>query len=489
VDEAQDTSKIQHMIISLLAQKYEHLFMVGDEDQSIYGFRAAYPEGILTFEKKHDNAQVLVMEQNFRSNAKIVKAANDFIQKNQFRHRKIMTAAREDGTDIRDIEIKSRRAQYTYLAKVAASCTKDESGNAPEIAILYRDNESAIPLVDLLERQNIDYRIRNADISFFTSKVVNDIRNIITFAYNPTDIELFMQVYYKITTFMSKNSAIEACRTSKEKQIPVLDAAIDYGNLAPGTLKHTRAIRDHFKELLEDPADRAVYRIVKYMGYNLYLDRMNIKDDKLQILDAIGFNEPTPLRLIERLDELSDLIKTKEYNPNCPLVLSTIHSSKGLEYDTVYIMDAKDGIFPETLIKDRDKATSDELRAYEEERRLYYVGVTRAKNHLNIFSFKNKSIFTDELLGKNNKPVIRSHARKNILLSKSAHSQIPEKKTVVESEYLNKLEEIKNSGHVKHKTFGEGKVISLNGDTLEIAFPNKTAKCKLKFMMENGLIL
>jgi DNA helicase-2/ATP-dependent DNA helicase PcrA len=152
-------------------------------------------------------------------------------------------------------------------------------------------------------------------------------------------------------------------------------------------------------------------------------------------------------------------------------------------------MDAKDGIFPETLIKDRDKATSDELRAYEEERRLSYVGVTRAKNHLNIFSFKNKSIFTDELLGKNNKPVIRSHARKNILLSKSAHSQIPEKKTVVESEYLNKLEEIKNSGHVKHKTFGEGKVISLNGDTLEIAFPNKTAKCKLKFMMENGLIL
>jgi DNA helicase-2/ATP-dependent DNA helicase PcrA len=152
-------------------------------------------------------------------------------------------------------------------------------------------------------------------------------------------------------------------------------------------------------------------------------------------------------------------------------------------------MDAKDGIFPENAVKDRDKATRDELKEYEEERRLYYVGITRAKNQLNIFSFKNKSAFTDELLEKSNKPMIRSHARKNLLLSKSAQSQIIAQKVVLESEYLNKLEEIKSSGHVKHKTYGDGKILALNGDTLEIAFANKTAKCKLKFLMENGLIL
>jgi hypothetical protein len=144
-------------------------------------------------------------------------------------------------------------------------------------------------------------------------------------------------------------------------------------------------------------------------------------------------------------------------------------------------MDVKDGILPQTL----DKTTA----MYESERRRYQTAVTRAKTSLNIFSFKNESVFTDELLGKTNKPVIKSHARKNLLLSKSAQSQSQTKKPVVESEYLNKLEEIKNSGHIKHKTYGEGKVVSYNGDTLEIVFPNKTAKCRLKFMMENGLIL
>jgi DNA helicase-2/ATP-dependent DNA helicase PcrA len=163
---------------------------------------------------------------------------------------------------------------------------------------------------------------------------------------------------------------------------------------------------------------------------------MGIKDSDIQILDAIGFNEPTPLRLIERLDELLNILKGKEFNPECPFILSTIKASKDIEYDTVYIMDAKDGILPENVIKDTKKATSEELKIFEDERKLYHVAVSRAKNHLNIFSFKYNSIFTDELLGKSNKPIIKSHARKNILLSKSAQSQVTVKKTVVESEYL-----------------------------------------------------
>jgi DNA helicase-2/ATP-dependent DNA helicase PcrA len=339
-----------------------------------------------------------------------------------------------------------------------------------------------LPLVDLLERQKSDYRIIDADTAFFEDKVVNDIRNIIRFAYEPSDIELFMQVHCKISLFMSRSAVIEACRNSKEMKLSVIDAAIEYGKLNDVVLKHVKAIQTHLKELLDDPADRAVYRIVKYMGYGAYLEKMEIDDSMLQILDAIGFNEPTPIRLVERLSELENILKEKKTNPECQFILSTIDSSRDFEYDTVYLMDAKDGILPATLDK--------KSKAYEDERRLYYIGVTRAKNNLNIFSFKYKSVFTDELLGKNNKPVIKSHARKNLLLSKSAvQSQMTAKKTVVESEYLDKLEEIKSSGHIKHKTYGDGRVVAFNGDTLEIAFPNKTAKCKLKFMMENGLIL
>jgi DNA helicase-2/ATP-dependent DNA helicase PcrA len=331
----------------------------------------------------------------------------------------------------------------------------------------------------------------NDDGGFFEGKVVRDIRNIIKFAYNTDDIELFMRIHNKIAICMDKETTIEACRNSKEMHIPVIDAALKFGKLEPKTIKHAKAIQNHLKELLEDPADRAVYRIVKYMGYGAYLEHHGIGESHIQILDAIGFNETTPLRLIERLEELENIVKRAGENRDleCPFILSTINESEGKEYATVYLMDAKDGIFPINVIKERDKATDKELEDYDKDRLLFRDAVTSATENLNLFSFKKESAFIYELLGKSNKPEIRSHARKNLLLSKSAQSQIVSKKTVVDSEYQDKLEEIKTSGQVKHKTYGEGKVIAFYGDTLEIAFPSKTAKCKLKFMMENGLIL
>ena len=135
VDEAQDTSRIQHEIIRLIAGGRDNLFMVGDEDQSIYGFRAAYPEALLSFEKDHPSAKVLLMEENFRSDGKIVEAADRFIQKNILRHEKHMTAARQALTDIQRIAVQNRRAQYDHLVKVAEECRT-------QTAVLYRNNES-----------------------------------------------------------------------------------------------------------------------------------------------------------------------------------------------------------------------------------------------------------------------------------------------------------------------------------------------------------
>ena len=159
VDEAQDTSKIQHAIIALLASRTENLFMVGDEDQSIYGFRAAYPEALLEFEQHHPGAKVLLMEENFRSDANIVQAADHFIQKNTLRHEKHMRPSRPKQRELREISVANRKAQYSYLLKVAAGCTN-------QTAVLYRDHECALPLIDLLERNGIPYRMRNVDITF-----------------------------------------------------------------------------------------------------------------------------------------------------------------------------------------------------------------------------------------------------------------------------------------------------------------------------------
>ena len=200
VDEAQDTSKIQHAIIALLASRTENLFMVGDEDQSIYGFRAAYPEALLEFEQHHPRANVLLMEENFRSDANIVQAADSFIQKNTLRHEKHMRPSRPKQRELREISVANRKAQYSYLLKVAAGCIN-------QTAVLYRDHECALPLIDLLERNGIPYRMRNADMTFFTNRVVMDISNIIKMAADPQNTDLFLQVYYKLGTYLRKQDA------------------------------------------------------------------------------------------------------------------------------------------------------------------------------------------------------------------------------------------------------------------------------------------
>lgn len=453
VDEAQDTSKIQHAIIALLAAKSENLFMVGDEDQSIYGFRAAYPEALLDFEKDHPGARVLLMEENFRSNAKIVSAADKFIQKNTLRHEKHMKAAREAGADIRKISLKSRKAQYVYLMKIAQECST-------ETAVLYRDNECAIPLIDLLERKHIPYRMRNAELSFFTHRTVLDIQNIIRFAMNPKDTELFMQIYYRLKLFFRKEDALNYTNISKEKDIPVWDAILQYGNLEEYQQNHVRSLRRQMKKLLDMTGDKAVDQILVYMGYQDYLKKMGMNANKLEIVKMIGSREDSPEKLLERLKELERIIREKKEERECRFILSTMHASKGLEYDTVYLLDVVDGILPEKVLTSMNTASKEEIGAYEEERRLFYVGVTRAKNQLNIFVTGKPSRFCNELLEKN-----------------------------ISAESYQKLsDELGEGVIVKHRKFGKGVVTEIEGEHIRIRFGDDEKKMDLKVLARLGLL-
>ena len=427
VDEAQDTSKIQHAIIALLASRTENLFMVGDEDQSIYGFRAAYPDALLEFEQHHPGARVLLMEENFRSDASIVRAADRFIQKNTLRHEKHMQPARPKQREIREIPLANRKAQYSYLLKVAEDCTaayaadqkrraaaaggpQDPAGATAEtasadtrrprtqIAVLYRDHECALPLIDLLERNGVPYRMRNADIGFFTNRVVLDICNIIRLAENPLNSELFMQLYYKLGTYLRKQDAQSIAEISQLEGLSVWDVALKHGGLNAYTKGKVRAIQTHMRNLLKESAGRAVHRIVEYMGYREYMERSEIKDTKLDILRILADQEDSPRHLVDRLEKLRQVLKEKSSERDCPFILSTIHASKGLEYDSVYLLDVIDGVLPAQIPKDLKKAEKAELEAYEEERRLFYVGITRAKDQLYVFTMKTQhSSFCDEL--------------------------------------------------------------------------------------------
>ena len=533
VDEAQDTSKIQHAIIALLAKPSagnpkENLFMVGDEDQSIYGFRAAYPEALLEFEKNHSGAKVLLMEENFRSNALIVAAADGFIQKNTMRHEKHMRASRENGAEINVIELKARKAQYTYLAKVAANCQE-------QTAVLYRDNESVLPLVDRLEREGIQYRIRNAELTFFTHRVVLDIQNIIRFAMNPKNTELFMQIYYKLNLYTNKQNAIKYCEISKKMGISVLSAAIGYGKLPMYAVSNLKAMQTHMENMLDESAEKAIYRIVEVMGYRNYLERAGMSDSKIFILKAIASMEEYPASFLDRMGELEQIIREKENDPRCPFILSTIHGSKGLEYDNVYLLDVADGIFPENIPISQAYAEPGEWAAYEEERRIFYVGITRAKNNLNLLKTPENSVFYKELVGKktirktnakskvtpkadSGQNIARNEKRQgvqkeNVLKKQNTVNQqnaVSEQSTINKQKDISKQNTEKNSTRSKkkfseaeykkfcdslgegigvvHKKYGWGIVSEMTEDYVTVSFGEENRTFLLRVLFENSLL-
>ena len=507
VDEAQDTSRIQHMIIGLLAGKNRNLFMVGDEDQSIYGFRAAYPDALLKFEEHYPGARVLLMEENFRSNSRIVEGADRFIQKNVSRHKKSMRAFRALGSDIRLIEIAGRRAQYAYLLKVAESVNKDSAENASgpdeekktaRTAVLYRNNENALPLIDILERRGIPYRMAGRDILFFTNRVVQDIRNIIGFAADQYNTELFMQIYYKLNLYVKRDQAEAACRMSNEQSITVLDALEKYCIQDRQKKYAVRALRTNLDKMLQENADKAITRITDSMEYGSYLERMGLSQDKVYTLKCLGRNEKSPLDLLERLDYLRDTIRDKEYDPQCRFVLSTIHSSKGLEYENVYIMDAFDGIFP-AVIPEKDCDDS-ERSTYEEERRMFYVAATRARDNLAVFTLKDDiSTFAADLTGKCKavKKRRESSAVTHIQGGRAAGSYLKNNmksearpREFDEAGYAQFLGNLGPGIGVAHKRFGEGVISECDEKNAAIVFDEDGSERRfnLRLLFEKDLL-
>ena len=469
VDEAQDSSRIQYEIIRLLANKSGNLFMVGDEDQSIYGFRAAYPEALLEFERVHPDGRVLLMEENFRSDAKIVEAADRFIGKNLNRHEKQMYAFRPARREVEEVVLPSRSAQYEYLRKIALNCRE-------ETAVLYRDNESALPLIDLLERNGIPYRIRMQDMTFFTHRVVMDVTAIIRLAYDPYDTESFMQIYYKISTYLRREDAVLLCTISKSHGVSIWEALDCAQGIHGGTLKSCRSVQTQLWKLTSERADKAVFRIDALLGYGEYLSYVGIKRSKLSVLEGIGQNEPSAAHLLKRLEVLAEIVRTKKGDPDAKFILSTVHSAKGLEYDTVYLMDVVDHIFPETALANPLTAPKEDLDVYEEERRLFYVGATRAKNRLCVMTYRNEtSCFCDEFLQKREpKP-------------NEANKQ-EKKAAAARSDFLSFCKCYGAGARLSHKKYGQGTVLSSEAGMIFVRFDDGSVrKFALAVLYEKSL--
>lgn len=386
VDEAQDTSRLQHEIIRMLvsaAGEQMHLFMVGDEDQSIYGFRGAFPQALLQFPKLYPGGTIIKMEENFRSTGEIVERAASFIKINRERYDKNMVTQREQGSPVSQRILGSLSGQYPYLLSMIEQLPAGET-----FAVLYRNNDSGLPLVDLLDRKGVDFYIRDHQPSLKNHFVVVDLLHFLRLYRNPADIDAFQRVYYRMNAFLSRED-MEFVRQNSSRGENVFDI------LLSRETQNSTARLQFLKCAIAEFGDHTPLRMIRTMETDLgYLDFIDYRFSgtmretalyKLGALKSIAGSCRDLEEFLLRLDGLDQIVTKHSRKQNdCRITLSTIHSSKGLEFDRVVMIDMLDGQLPSA--KSIEQRMAGELTLFEEEARLFYVGATRAKNHLDILT-------------------------------------------------------------------------------------------------------
>ncbi|HHZ06231.1 MAG TPA: ATP-dependent helicase [Clostridiales bacterium] len=472
VDEAQDTSKIQHCIINLLGKKHGNIFMVGDEDQSIYSFRGAYPQALLGFSKTYPQAKVLLMETNYRSTKEIVNKANMFIKMNKERHNKNMVANNENGCKITNVVLDEYIEQYEYLAQLAKKCTDDT-------AVLYRNNESAVPVIDYFSKHNIPYRCKENDCLFFSHYIVMDIVSILQFSMDTTNVDIFEKIYYKFGTGLTKDIFLKAKNSyNRGSGTSFLDTIIIVCNSINNSYvtDNVKRLKGNLHNIQKLSAKLAVRYIVKIMGYGCYLEKSKRFDEsKINILTALACENKTIQKLIERLATLKEIVSQGSLGVDCSFSLSTIHASKGLEYDNVIIIDVKDGVLPD--VDNIYSTAPEDIKQMEEERRLFYVGITRAKKSLTFISCKKQF----------DTPLAPSSFIRQLIYEDSAVTEQGFNKNMTVKEFKSKL---KIGGYVVHKTYGDGKITNVDDKYVYISFYNKDIRSTfdIKTCAENKLL-
>lgn len=388
VDEAQDTSKIQHDIIEILSEN-NHLFMVGDEDQSIYGFRAAYPQALLEFKQHYPNSTIIRMETNYRSTPQIISKAQQFISNNKNRYIKNMKSDKSSGSEVKVIKVNNRAHQYAYLMKILDN-TKDD------IAILYRENDSAVPIVDRLLRKNISFCMVGSKSDVFGVPCIRDVLAYLKLSVDPYDVESFSRICNKGYFYCKKQIKEQIISVCKQKQLTIFEVLDKLEKMQVLSSRMIHTFHTFMNQIGNENAFKAICHIAGGK-YKNYAKDNSIDLSKIETIKFIAEKENNVHSFLLRIECLKEVMMKGIWDKNANIILSTVHASKGKEYDTVYLIDIYDGRFPTTDKDSVFSALSDEDQK-QEERRLFYVAMTRAKNELNIFRMTTKkSEFIEEL--------------------------------------------------------------------------------------------
>lgn len=467
VDEAQDSSLVQNKVIELISNPRNNIYMVGDDDQSIYGFRAADSSHMLNFQSIYSGAKLYFMEQNFRSTQNIVRLADKVIRANDKRYSKNLRSSREPGGRLEVIEVEDEKEQLQLLIKGL-----DKSRGNKGTAILYRNNLSAIPLVDAFDRSGIKFYMKDSKGGLLKYRITQDILAILNVALNKFDMDSFEKIYFKINSYLSRD--VMAYLKSLGGNISIFEGVKKCPMLSSWQKEKLSEFEGRFRELSYKPPARAINYILYQLGYKDYLKRSSSNEEQsiqsyeviLAVLKSIAENISTITQFIIRIHELEEIMEKSKYNKNMDSVtMTTIHSAKGLEFNTCYMVDVLNGRFP-YCESQKELGNERESNEYEEERRLFYVGITRAKNNLYIYDIKSwngQLTFTSDFVR-----AVRGILEANgeigriILKDSSASPKVP----------CNPNIKINQGNNVYHTNFGYGKVISIDRDTIIVDFKN-----------------
>jgi DNA helicase II / ATP-dependent DNA helicase PcrA len=385
VDEGQDLSKIQFEIVSLLIDKdTQNLFVVADDDQSIYAFRGAEPEYILNIQERMPACNFFKLEKNYRSSKNIVEMSSQFIKKNLRRFDKNHNTENAEIADPSIVGVEDEAEQIQFLFQKITEIQEENPESS--IAVIYRNNLSSIALVDALERKQCHFKIRQSKLHFFNHWIVQDVLALLRFSIDQTDAEAFERIYYKIKRYISKAMIEFAGKTYYKESY--LNAILGFPNLQPFQIRQFTELKNEFRKLsLMKPADAVDY-IETAFNYGEYMREFCEKTrtsypficNIYGILKTIAAGCNSVPDFMERVNDLDELLQSNSLSSRkANLTLTTLHSSKGLEFDHVLMIDLTNDEIPGVEMKGDENTP-----IIEEERRLFYVGMTRARKMLTL---------------------------------------------------------------------------------------------------------
>ncbi|GAA0460190.1 DNA helicase PcrA [Alkalibacillus silvisoli] len=506
VDEYQDTNKAQYQLVQKLAERFGNICVVGDSDQSIYKWRGADIYNILSFENDYSNAKTILLEQNYRSTKTILQAANDVIENNLSRKPKELWTDNDGGKNIRLFEARDERQEARYVIEQVQELTADGQYNFEDIAILYRTNAQSRAMEDVFVKSNVPYQIIGGT-KFYDRKEIKDLLAYLRLIANSNDDISFMRVVNVPKRGIGKTSIEKLQMHAEMHDLSLFEAIQDIALIgiskkAAGQLQSFRQMIENWQKQQEFlSVTDLVDEVLEKSGYEKMLaqDKSLESQGRLENLDEFktvtkqfeDVSEDTGLiAFLTDLALVSDLDDTDDESTD-KVTLMTLHAAKGLEFPAVFLIGLEENIFPHS----RSLFDEEEM---EEERRLAYVGITRAEQQLyvtyasmrTIFGrsqFNEMSRFIDEIPsdlleregdfsngGSSNESF--EDVINQLEQSKASTFSEPKRKATMIKKKPSDPKSFQVGDKVKHNKWGEGTIVKVEGSgddaEVDIAFPS-----------------